>query len=291
MLTVKQLVSIENPGAAPPLRASNLRTNFKAKPLSLRTAIDQIQGTQAYFFVNIRDVTLITGGIVDKNGNTLGPASTLQEVQARWPVTASSQSTLTALSSALGKNGSITWLSKDRQTIGVVGTVASFANVPAQAVPYDLDTGIAIASGGLVAAGQVLMSIAVVPEPLSIPLLLTGAFLAGVGVGGLLNLGWWEATDNAPTPAPPSTGGTTSDAGDSTQDDGVDPANIYGSPPTDSDTTATAIAEAGFPSIDIPDLPFLAGWSEGDGPNGGILPGGPGIGLQDPNGGDGDGFG
>ena len=265
MLTVGQLLAIENPGAAPPLRASSLQRNFKTTPLSLRTSINQLQGQKAYFFVNLRDISLITGGAVDNNGNKLGPASTLQEVQARWAVTSSTSSTLTTFMKTLGNNGNVNWLSADRQTYGVLGTVGSLANIPI--VILAGNQGPLTAAGGLVGLGATLMTIASIPEPASPIIFAVGAGLALGGSVSLTGVGiWWTITgDSPPKPAGTGTGGPTSDANDPTQGDDIDPSNIYGSPPPDDNVTATAIAESDAPSIDITQLPYVPGWGGGPG--------------------------
>lgn len=155
MLTIEQLVTIETQSSTFPLHVRDLHKKFGPGPLSLRSIISKVEAQKAAFFVQIRDTSIL------KNVNSLA------QLQAAWRKSAPSKATLDQFSQILSSTGgSIVYLSRDWQTVGITGTTASLASLPATALHARDDsgsdttviTGLGMVTGSTAVLAQILMA-------------------------------------------------------------------------------------------------------------------------------------
>jgi hypothetical protein len=144
VLTVKQTMAIATRNSAPPWRVSDLKTVFVGSPvvqppLSVGAVVNKLGARKTTFFVQVRD---------------LGLALTLQdfpsneqpaELASLWAKSVPSKSTLQALSNILSASGgSIVYVDKYWQTVGIAGSTDVLANVSSRSAnnAYELINGV-----------------------------------------------------------------------------------------------------------------------------------------------------
>jgi hypothetical protein len=118
MLTGRQLMSIVTPGAKPPHRLSDLSRMYVMRPLSVRKFYELLQKQQAYFICEIRDASILTS------------VSDYQGLLAAWKTSQPTKATMLQFEKVATAAGlSIKYVSGDWRRIGVVGSVAAFAQL------------------------------------------------------------------------------------------------------------------------------------------------------------------
>lgn len=184
MLTVQQLVVIETQSSVFPLHVGDLHKKFGLGPLSLRSIISRVEAQKATFFVQVRDASILK--------NVTSPAL----LQTVWNQSTPSKATLTQLSQILSSiGGSIVYLSRNRQTVGITGTTTSLVGLPCRVLDFtNFKDGVVNVATGIGGTTAVIATLLGASGPVGLGLFITGiisgfAFgaIAGVGIFDLVN--------------------------------------------------------------------------------------------------------
>jgi hypothetical protein len=138
MLTATQMVAIATRNGTPPMHLSGLAELYKVHPLSLRSVANLIDQQKTFLEYQVRDVSLVA--------KSKGYADLMSKWQAAGPPSKASLQVLEKVVRAWG--GSITYLSRYWNNVGIAGKLGGLAGV--QALRLDLLTvAEAPASGGI----------------------------------------------------------------------------------------------------------------------------------------------
>jgi hypothetical protein len=177
MLTAKQLLIITSNRSTAPWRMKDLRNIFAATPLSLRSLLDGVGGQQLVLFLEIRDISILTG------------ANTFDDFLTKWKSSAPTKATLAQLAQILATTGASLILSAHSwRSVGIKGPVTSLVGVPTIKINRETFDGAKDIANSLVAAGTVLGGLGVVTADPALAIVgadiaLTGAIIQGtVGV-------------------------------------------------------------------------------------------------------------
>src|SRR5207253_1217881 len=121
VLTGRQLM-MTTTRRPPPYRVQELRNIFDVSDghaYSLRNIIDGVQKQKLLFFMQVRDITLLTA------------SATFEELNTSWKSSTPSVATLKQLASILANFGaSIVIVSTDRKVVGISGHVEGLLTMP-----------------------------------------------------------------------------------------------------------------------------------------------------------------
>lgn len=124
MLTGQQLMVTTTRRRDPPYRLQELRNIFNvpgSRALSLRAMINLVQAQKLLFFVQVRDISLLSLGF--------------DKLTASWDSSAPSVETLRQLSRILATFGaSIVFVSTDKKVVGISGNIGGLAMMPAMRI-------------------------------------------------------------------------------------------------------------------------------------------------------------
>ena len=140
MLTARQLMMTTTRRRQSPFHLHELRDVFKTSPtapISIRTIINGIREQKFFFFVEIRDQSLLRS------------AKSLSELQKIFRSSRPTLITLKDLSKMLGSvGGSIRFLSANRQVAGISGQIEVLAKIPTvRLTPQNYDAARDLATG------------------------------------------------------------------------------------------------------------------------------------------------
>lgn len=149
MTTLKQALAILLGQLEPPWSTHSLRTLLNSKSVSLRSVIKAVESQKILMFLEIRPISLLIG------------TSTVAELVGKWSSGIATQDTLNGLASIFQPLGiSIVYVSKDSQTIGILGTNGSLLelqginlNDPTSSPPAQNQSGIPNLAQGAAAEG------------------------------------------------------------------------------------------------------------------------------------------
>jgi hypothetical protein len=240
MLTIKQLVVIETQSSALPLRVGDLRKKFGPGPLSLRSIIRQVGTKKVVLFVQVRDFS------------GLSSVTSLAQFQSAWKRSVPSKATLALLSQILSSTGgSIVYLSRDWQTVGIAGTTESLAGFPGKFL--DLKTGIPTLGFAVGGEAALIVTILGISGPVGWTIIGTG--IAGsFALGAVAGVGLFDITNSDPAASlPPS------------EPIVLPEITLYGELPSD----VTEVELIDLPPIDAGALPDVPPDVPPDGGNGG----------------------
>src|SRR5258708_4553195 len=190
MLTTQQLVAIEILSSTRPLHVGDLHKKFSPGPLSLRSIIHQVETRKATLFVQVRDTSILKS------------VTNLAQFQTAWKTSVPSKATLAQLTQLLSANGgSITYLSKDWQTVGIAGTTGSLASTSGRFL--DLKTGILELGGATATEAGLIITLIPVGGLAAGIVFIVGSIAAGaVASVGLFDIFFSDSETSLPSSEP-----------------------------------------------------------------------------------------